>query len=83
MVKSLARLPVDPIARRAALFELWDDCAETGEPALVEAGAAARVIVLGHIRAKHPKDSAQQFTPNELAAFNRRRQSKTVFAPYD
>jgi len=36
-----ARLP-DTASRKQALFELWDECAETGDPALVAAGRAAR-----------------------------------------
>ena len=83
MQKSLAALPADPVARRQALFELWDDCAETGEPAIVEGGRAARAIVFGYIRGRHAKGSAAAFTDNELVAFNKQRRSKTVFSPYD
>jgi hypothetical protein len=83
MQKSLAQLPQDAVARRRALFELWDDCAETGEPAVVEGGRQARALVIGYIRGKHGKASALAFTPNEIAAFNKQRQSKAVFAPYD
>ncbi|HEU0034384.1 MAG TPA: hypothetical protein VFQ53_27365 [Kofleriaceae bacterium] len=76
-----ARQP-DLAALKQALFELWDDCAEAGEPSVVEAGQAARKIVVGFIRAKLPAGGATAYTAAELVAFNRKRQSKTAFAPY-
>lgn len=82
MQKSLAMLPADPAARKQALFELWDDCAEVGDNALVEGGRAARALVIGYIRGKHAAGTEHAFTANELTAFNSKRQSKTAFAPY-
>jgi hypothetical protein len=73
----------DPAARKRGLFELWDDCAETGDASLVEGGRAARQLVLGVIRSKFPAGSAQAFTAAELAALNAKRQSKAAFAPYE
>ena len=76
----VARAIVDPAARKQALFELWDDVAETGDDALVRAGADARAYLVGAIRAMRP---ALQFTPDELAQLNAHRHSSAVFAPYD
>jgi hypothetical protein len=73
---------VDPAARRRALFELWDECAETGTNDLVTAGTAARTLVVGFIRSKLPAGSAHAYTDVELAELNRSRQSKATFAPY-
>jgi hypothetical protein len=71
----------DLAARKAALFELWDDCAETGSEAIVGAGAAARLFVLGVIRARLQGRAA--YTAEELARLNAARRSKAVFAPYE
>jgi len=73
----------DPAARKQALFELWDECAETGDPKLVEAGADARRLVVGFIRARLPAGSADAYTAAELGALNRKKQSKAPFQPYD
>ena len=70
-------------ARKQALFELWDDCAETGDAALVDGARAARKLVIGFIRARLPAGGATAFTTSELAAFNRTKQSTATFAPYD
>jgi len=70
-------------ARKRALFELWDECAETGDPDLVAGGQAARRLVIGAIRARLPAGSALAFTPDELAAFARAKQSKAAFQPYE
>jgi hypothetical protein len=73
----------DPAARKQGMFELWDDCAETGEAAVIEAGRAARQLVVGTIRSRFPAGGPQAFTTAELAALNQRRHSKAVFAPYE
>jgi hypothetical protein len=67
-------------ARKAGLFELWDDCAETGSDALVAGGSAARTLVTGVIRARLRGDEA--YTDAELARLNAHRRSTAVFAPY-
>jgi hypothetical protein len=64
------------IARRAALFELWDECAED------EPGLRARAAVIGWIRARLPAGSADAYSPEELTALQARRTSSVVFAPY-
>lgn len=73
----------DPAARKRALFELWDDCAETGSAELVAAGAAARAHVIGFIRAKLPAGSAHAYTSAEIARFNKQRKSRAPFSPYE
>jgi hypothetical protein len=73
----------DPTARRAALFELWDETIEAGDELAVEAGRAARTLVIGFIRARLPAGGPDAYTADELAALNRRRQSKAIFAPYE
>ena len=64
--------------RRAALFEMWDECAE-GDGPVGEAGQRARVEVIGWIRAKLP---AGAYSPADLDTLDRRRASKQHFAPY-
>ena len=63
--------------RRAALFEMWDECAE-GDGPVGEAGDRARVVVIGWIRAKLP---AGAFSPAEIDILDKRRASKQHFAP--
>jgi len=72
----------DTAARKQALFELWDECAETGDAAVVEAGRQARKLVVGFIRAHLPAGSATAYSAAELAAFARRKHSHEEFAPY-
>ena len=74
---------LDPQGRKQALFELWDECAETGDALLVEGGRAARTLVIGFIRATLPSSSSDAYTPAELAHFNRARQSSAQFSPYN
>lgn len=65
--------------RKEALFEMWDECAETGDPALVAGGAAARKLIVGFIRARMTGDAA--FTASDLAAFNAKKKSSATFDP--
>lgn len=74
---------LDPAARKRALFELWDECAETGDPDLVAGGQAARRLVIGFLRSHLPAGSAFAFTPDELAAFARAKHSQATFQPYE
>jgi hypothetical protein len=69
--------------RRRNLFELWDDCAETGDAQLVEAARRARLALYGFIRANAPADGPNAYSAAELATLNRARQSRQPFAPYD
>ena len=67
--------------RKRGLFELWDDCAETGSDEIIAAGADARRIVIGAIRGRLRGPDA--YTAAELAALNATRRSQAVFAPYE
>lgn len=69
-------------ARRRALFELWDEVAEEGEPELVRTGAAVRAAIVGFIRRRLPNGSAEAFPPAELETMNRARRSRARFEPY-
>ena len=70
----------DPRARRDGLFELWDDCAETGDAELLEGADAARRMVIDEIRAR--LRGADAYTADELARLNAHRTSIAPFAPY-
>jgi hypothetical protein len=72
----------DPEARKHALFELWDDCAESGDDALVEAGRQARAYLIGFIRDHLGADQPGAFTADDLARLNARRRSQAAFEPY-
>ena len=65
-----------PVARRAALFELWDECGDD------DAGKRARAVVVGWIRSHLPAGSADAYTADELAVLAARRTSSAAFAPY-
>lgn len=85
MQKNLERLwstTSDADARKRGLFELWDDCAETGSEELIAGGRSAREYIIGFIRSKYPAGSSSAFTREELRRFNRHRRSQTEFAPY-
>ncbi len=73
----------DPDARKRALFEMWDEIAETGDDDLVSGGAAARQFLIGFIRSKLPPGSPGAFSDRELAELNAHRRSRAVFAPYE
>ncbi|HEX5061849.1 MAG TPA: hypothetical protein VFV99_20920 [Kofleriaceae bacterium] len=65
-----------PVARRAALFEMWDECDED------DAGLRARAVVIGWIRSHLPAGSADAYTEAELAALQSHKGSSAEFAPY-
>lgn len=84
--KNLTRVwaaTTDPQQRKQALFEMWDECVETGSAEVVEAATTARKIIVGFMRANFPADGPHAFTAAEIAACNRAKQSKAVFAPYE
>lgn len=68
-------------ARKQGMFELWDDCLETGTKDETTAGASARAYILAIIRARLSGPNA--YTPAELLELNAKRQSAEPFAPYD
>lgn len=67
---------------RQALFDLWDDGAERGDDAVLEAATRARAAVIGFIRARLPAGSPDAYTAAELVALNARRTSRARFEPY-
>jgi len=72
----------DARERRAALFALWDECAE-GEGPVGEAGDRARVVVIDWIREHLPAGSPDAYTERELADFAAHRTSRQAFSPYE
>jgi hypothetical protein len=79
---------LDAAARRRALFELWDDCAEAGEAsspedvARAEAGAKARRVIEAFMRRTAVPNSAKAYTATELGRLNAARRSVARFDPY-
>jgi hypothetical protein len=73
---------LDLAAKKRALFELWDECAEDGDASLVQGAEDARQLVIDFIRAHVPAGSAGAYTPSELAELARHQQSKAGFQPY-
>jgi hypothetical protein len=86
MQKNLVRawsIP-DLAARKQALFEMWDECIEGGGAEEMQAASTqARNLVVAFIRSRLPAGSANAFTASELIAFNRTKQSKAAFSPYE
>ena len=82
-LRALWAAKLDLAAKKRALFELWDECVEAGDPAVVTAAQAGRRMVIGFIRSHLPADSADAFTAAELAALAKTQQSKAVFQPYE
>jgi hypothetical protein len=70
--------------RRGLLFQLWDECQEAaeGEEQSASAGASARRMILAFIRTRARAGTADGYSPQELAALNRARQSRQRFEPY-
>jgi hypothetical protein len=80
-LEALWRTTADPAARRAALFELWDECAE-GEGPAGAAGERARAMVIGWIGSHLPRGQPGAFSADEIARLDARRASKQHFVPY-
>jgi len=80
-LEALWRATTDPAARRQALFELWDECAEGDDPAGA-AGVRARAMVIGWIGAHLPRGEPGAFSADDIAALDARRSSRQHFAPY-
>ena len=70
--------------RKEELFRQWDDCEEpaAGADPSVHAGAMARRRIEKFIRRHARRGTPDEFTAQELADLNRRRESKEPFAPY-
>jgi hypothetical protein len=67
----------NPLARKAALFEMWDECEED------EAGLRARSIVIGWIRKYLPAGSPDAYTADEITTLQAHCTSSRPFAPYE
>jgi hypothetical protein len=68
--------------KKELIFELWDECAESGGEQLVKGGTKAREALMRWVGVHLPEDSEDAFTEDELERFNARRDSKATFAPY-
>jgi hypothetical protein len=78
MQQNIARMnamTTDVQKRKQDLFDLWDECSETGTPEEIAGGEDARAFVMNHIR------GTVKYTPAELTTLNAHRHSKQVFAP--
>ena len=76
----MAQSTRDEAARRRRFFELWADCAETGEPELVEGARRRARCSVRFVQVK--LKGAAGFTAEELAKLNATRRSKAAFDPY-
>ena len=68
--------------RRRLLFQLWDECAETGPDEVVAAARAVRAAIVAFVRRELPAGSAQAYSEGELDALNQARTSRERFRPY-
>jgi hypothetical protein len=68
--------------KRALLFEMWDECAESGPADVVDSARAVRAAIVAFIRRRLPPGSPDAFTAAELRALDRRRTSAEHFDPY-
>ena len=80
-LEALWRATADPAARREALFELWDECAE-GDGPQGAAGERSRAMVIGWIGTHLPKGQPGAYSADDLARLDAKRSSKQHFAPY-
>jgi len=78
----LATQTVSPGVAKQTLFEMWDECIDTGDAPAVSAGAEARLVVMQYIAVHFPATSADAFTVDELRLMNARKHSAATFAPY-
>ena len=67
--------------RKRAVFELWDDCAESGDADLVQGARDARATIATFVQAHLTGSDA--YTPGELAELNAHKMSTATFAPYE
>jgi hypothetical protein len=78
----LASQTVAPALAKQTVFEMWDECVDTGDAQTVSAGADARFVVMQYIAVHFPAGSADAFTVDELRTMNARKHSTAQFAPY-
>lgn len=82
----LERIHEDPTTtpreQRRIMFDLWDECAESGDDQVLLVAAIVRATVIAFVRRHFPADGPLAFSPEELSALNDRRRSKARFVPY-
>ena len=79
-LERLWNLSQDVAARKRAVFELWDEIAESGEDELVEGGVQARALLARWVQTK--LTGAAAYTADELRGLNAKKRSKASFDPY-
>jgi hypothetical protein len=81
--KLWARTDLGVAKKRRLIFELWDECAETGGSQLVAGGTKARAALVRFIRVHLPADSDDAYSADELRRLNGKRRSTATFEPYE
>ncbi len=71
-----------PVERRRLIFELWDECAEEGSPAVLRASALARATIESFVRRRLPAGGPDAYPVAELALLDRHRLASRRFDPY-
>lgn len=72
---------MDVPTKRAQVFQLWDECTEEGDEAVMRASRLARATIYAFIRDVIGQRDCG-YNPAELTALNERRASVAPFAPY-
>lgn len=78
----LWRGPGSAAEKRRLLFQLWDECAESGSDEVVDTARAVRGQIIAFVRRHLPAGSRLGYSAAELARHNRSRSSKARFDPY-
>jgi len=73
---------VSAAERRRMIFQLWDECAEEGDPDILVASRAFRGTVLAFVRRQLRADGPDAYPAAELEALNKERLSRQRFDPY-
>ena len=68
--------------KRRLLFQLWDECAESGSDDVVRTARAVRGQIVAFVRRHLPAGSRHAYSEAELARHNARRSSSARFEPY-
>ncbi|MBT8494730.1 MAG: hypothetical protein KJO07_16865, partial [Deltaproteobacteria bacterium] len=68
--------------RRELIFQLWDECAESGSTEVLATSRSVRATIESFVRRRLPQDSPLGYTPDELDRLNRGRSSEARFSPY-
>jgi hypothetical protein len=74
---------LSPVERRRAIFLLWDECAEKGDPEVLAASREVRATIVGFVRRVAPRGSAGAYGAEELEKLNAERESEALFDPYE